>query len=110
MDADNIHHYTRSFIEQCDRVSSSYFRGCVESFQRMFDKMNDEERWKLIKLNRYLGFKIMLDNDQTSVVFDHELMEERGIEDWSGSFDNWLGNSQGVCKLLDSIGIPNERY
>lgn len=107
---DNIHHYTKAFIDQCDRVSPDYFKGCVESFQRMFDKNNDAFRWKLLKSNKHLGFKVMLDNDETTVVFCPELMEDRCVEDWSGKFDAWIGNSPGISDLLDSIEIPNERY
>lgn len=105
-----LHHYTQNFIDQCDRESKTKYKECVKSFQRMFNKMDDQSRWTLLKLNKHLGFKVMLDNDETTVVFDDELMEDRCIKEWSGKFDKWIGNSPGVTDLLDVMSIPNERY
>lgn len=107
---DKLHHYTRNFIEQCERVSPTDYKECVERFQRMFDSNDDEFRWKVLRMHKYIGYKVMLDNDQTLVVFNQELTEKYGIKDWHGAFDDYIGNSSGVVALLNSLDIPNERY
>lgn len=108
---DKLHHYTRNFIEQCNRVSPTKYKECVEQFQRMFDDNDDEFRWNLIRFNKHLGFKVMLDNDETTVLFDYDLMEEHNIDpEWVGRFFSAIGRNLGVVHLLDSIEIPNEVY
>jgi|TARA_R100000458_G_scaffold59953_1_gene73334 hypothetical protein len=95
---------------QLELIGKDQYIKEVKSFQRMFDKNDDEFRWVLVKMNTRLGYTVMLDNDETAVVFDCDLMDELGIPEWTGKFEGWLGRSSGVSSLLDSLKIPNDTY
>lgn len=100
---------TRHLIEFMNKNREDGYAGAVEEFQRMFDKQDDEFRWVYIRMNRDLGFTVMLDNDETNVCFDEETV---GIDlaYWTGKFKNHIGNAPGVNALLDAFKIPYERY
>lgn len=101
---------TQAVKEYLDRSrpEDGGYQGFVKSFQNMFDKNNDEFRWVLVRNNRDLGFKVMLDNDQTTVVFSEEDVGEE-LAEWSGRFDNYVAGP-GACDLLSAMKVPNERY
>lgn len=95
---------------QMDLLGVEEYTSRVQSFQRMFDKNDDEFRWVLLRMNKDLGFKVMLDNDETTVVFSEEVEERCEIDSWIGRFSSSIGNSPGINALLDSTKIPWERY
>lgn len=71
------------------------------SFIRDLEKMNDYEKWQcLITNNDWVGYCVNLDNDYTFITFD-------GCEDVV-SFDDYIGWSDGVQKLLETIGVNYE--
>lgn len=68
-----------------------------------FDKFTtDAERWTWLLENQDKDLIVMLDNDDTFVVKDS------GTE-WVGRFDGYLGWSDGVISLLESMDIRCEK-
>lgn len=78
------------------------YKELVERFKRMFDSNDDEFRWTLLKMNRGIDYMVILDNDDTIVRIQDE------DDEWVGRFTNYIGNSIGVVKLLNSMKIPSE--
>jgi len=69
----------------------------MNKLYRKFKKCkNDSERWQFIFDHKDGDYIIELDSDNTIVIFG---------EDQHVSFDGWLGYSDGVFTLLDTLGI-----
>lgn len=77
----------------------------VRQFKELFDKGSDKIRWNLVRTHTDLGFTVMIDNDQTSVVF----LEHEDDDDWHGQFSEYV-SGPGVGNLLDALGIPNDHW
>jgi hypothetical protein len=60
----------------------------------------DEERWVWVKINQDKNITVMCDNDDTFIQIDED-------EDCA-SFDNYIGNSDGVFSLLEAFNIKAE--
>jgi hypothetical protein len=61
----------------------------------------------LMEMNDKINFVIILDNDSTSVNFD---LPDPNEPDWpfSLSFSEWLGNSDGVFELLETLNFNTD--
>jgi hypothetical protein len=67
-----------------------------------WDLMDDENRWRWVKENQDEDFTLMLDNDDTFIVFGDPEDPE------SLDFDDYIGWSDGVVQLLNSVGIESQ--
>lgn len=67
-----------------------------------FDRLStDPERWEFVLNHKDEGIILNLDNDSTFIVI-------KGLEDWYGDFDEYIGWSDGIFNLLEVIGIEAE--
>lgn len=66
------------------------------AIQRIKDCSNDKERWVIVFGNLSL-VKLMLDNDETYI------MSNDGSE--YAKFKNYIGNSLGICLLLEQLEV-----
>lgn len=73
------------------------------AFMEEFNKQaNDKHRWELLLNNKQMGWVLILDNDETYVTSSHI----EGCE-WF-KFSKSIGNSPGLCALLETIGVKQE--
>ena len=79
---------------------------------------NDIARFRFL-MNHPGVFTLNLDNDYTGIDVSPNTCESIGIEPYSdawddlndtitGRFHSWLGWSDGVCSLLEAIGMDHE--
>jgi len=69
----------------------------MEEMFNKLKKMDDYEKWKWLIKNQWSGVIVMLDNDDTFIThIDY---------DGYASFQEYIGWSDGVFVLLDSMGI-----
>lgn len=76
----------------------------IDSFERC---KNDEERWNWVIEHKDDGILVYLDNDDTFVVLVDAKGNRYEDDDWYGDFSDYIGWSEGVSILLDTIGIPH---
>lgn len=68
----------------------------------VFNKFKyDVEKWKWLIENKNVEYTVMLDNDDTFVVFGDD-------DEMIGQFSDYIGWSDGVCYLLEALGINHE--
>lgn len=83
--------------------------GILKSIQERWNAIKtDVDRWGYV-LSHKNELGIMLDNDDTCVVFHPELIPD-SIEDIDdlpelNEFDEWIGNSPGLDALMEVLGI-----
>jgi len=71
-----------------------------EHLEKAFKSMTDLEQWQwLINFPEKSNLLIKLDNDSTYVGFKDYLEDDL-------NFNDYLGNSYGVCLLLEALNIP----
>lgn len=73
-----------------------------EEFYRL---NNDVARWKWLQQNPEKYEVVMLDNDDTFVVFGYDYLDESV----TGDIMSYVGWSDGVLDLLEAMGIEAER-
>jgi len=72
-------------------------------FMAEFTKLsNDRSRWEFLLTNRHVGWTLILGNDTTYIT--HNDVEEC---EWS-SFSQSIGNSPGLCAMLETLQIKWE--
>lgn len=65
--------------------------------------LNDKQKWVWVKNNQDKEITVILDNDDTFIMFSDE-------EDFEIIyFDNHIGNAPGINDLLDLMNIKYER-
>lgn len=62
---------------------------------------NDTEKWEFLIKNK-TTLTVQLDNDDTFVI------DKNSNNDEYGNFDDYLGWSQGIFKLLSALNIDHE--
>ena len=70
----------------------------IEDFNKL---ENDKARWGFVLANKS-KLRLSLDNDDTMVIDDNASEDD---ENNYGSFDNYVGWSDGVITLLNAIGL-----
>ena len=70
----------------------------IEEFNKL---ENDKVRWGFVLAHKS-KLRLSLDNDDTMVIDDNASEED---ENNYGSFDNYVGWSDGVITLLNAIGL-----
>lgn len=70
----------------------------IEDFNNL---KNDKARWGFVLANKS-KLRLSLDNDDTMVIDDNASDDD---ENNYGSFDNYIGWSDGVITLLGAIGV-----
>lgn len=77
------------------------------TLEQTLRKMSDLEKWKYVIDNKD-QFKIMLDNDYTSIVLKNPIHEDEF--EFSVPFYDDIGDASGIIALLACIGIESEHY
>ncbi len=83
----------------------------IIEFCTLFDTAADIQKWELVIKNQgFLGITIVLDNDFTGIQFeDSELTEHLYCDGkFDLSFNNYIGNSDGITELLTALNIKSE--
>tara|TARA_R110000772_G_scaffold260261_1_gene378179 strand:- start:359 stop:598 length:240 start_codon:yes stop_codon:yes gene_type:complete len=70
----------------------------IEDFNKL---ENDKARWGFVLASKS-KLRLSLDNDDTMVIDDNASEDD---ENNYGSFDNYVGWSDGVITLLNAIGL-----
>ena len=84
--------------QKMTHMTQKVFDEIENSWERIWD---DKKRWDFLKENQHLGLLVNLDNDDTFVT--HE-----DIEDGMLQFNEYIGWSDGILTLLESVGIEAE--
>ena len=76
--------------------------------KEIWNNMTDQERWETLirSYNQFKKFIVYLDNDDTFLVLsepDNDFEEEYAL-----SFDNFIGNKDGIFDLLTVLKINFE--
>jgi hypothetical protein len=70
--------------------------------------MSDEDKWIWVRENQDVGITVHLDNDDTYITFDAADNEDDDDGVLAIQFNGYLGWSDGVQSLLESLDIAHE--
>lgn len=74
-----------------------------KQLQKKFNSYKtDVEKWRFLYFLNPCEYEVMLDNDQTFVIFPQKDEEEECL---TGEFDHYIGWSDGALELLKAFGI-----